>query len=97
MSTEKDYTNMINDPAMDPYFITMDNYCVTVNLRVTPDRRYTDSTKEFNKIIGHHSSVGSAVKTIAKAKANNQSYSSLKEYVDHYQTIVNQLTENTNY
>ena len=51
MSTEKDYTNTIIDPAMEPYFITMDNYCVTVNLKVTPDRRYTESTKEFNKII----------------------------------------------
>jgi len=97
MSTEKDYTNTIIDPAMEPYFITMDNYCVTVNLKVTPDRRYTESTKEFNKIISHHSSVGSAVKSIAKAKSNNQSYNSLKEYVDNYQNIVSKLIENTNY
>jgi len=97
MSSEKNYTNTITDPVMDPYFITMDNYCVTVNLKVVPDQRYTKSTKEFNKIIGHHSSVGSAVKSIAKAKVNNQSYDSLKEYVDNYQTIVNQLIQNTNF
>lgn len=97
MSTEKDYTNTINDPAMEPYFITMDNYCITVNLKVTPDRRYTESTKEFNKIISHHSSVGSAIKSIAKAKSNNQSYASLREYVDEYQNIVNTLIKNTEY
>jgi hypothetical protein len=92
MSTENEYTRFINDPIMDPYFISMDDNCMTVNIRVTPDSRYTNSGKEYIKIIGHYSNLGIALKTIAKEKTNNHSYSSLKEYIDEYKTIIDQLT-----
>jgi len=45
--------------------------------------------KEYTKIIGHYSNMGSALRTVIKNKINNHSYDSLKEYMDKY----NSLTE----
>lgn len=96
MSTEKEYTRFINDPVMEPYFISMDDNCMTVNIRVTPDARYSDSGKEYTKIIGHYSNLASALKSIAKDKTNSKSYDSLKEYIDEYKLLVENLNNIVN-
>lgn len=93
MSTEKEYTRFITDPAMEPYFISMDDNCMTVNVKVIPDARYTDSGKEYTKIIGHYSNLGTALRSIAKEKVNSKSYDSLKEYVTQYNDILDSFTE----
>jgi hypothetical protein len=91
MSNEKEYTRFINDPIMDPYFISMDDNCMTVNLKVIPDSRYSDSGKEYTKVIGHYSNLPSALKSIAKDKINSKSYDSLQEYINTYSSVVNDL------
>jgi len=93
MSTEKEYTRFINDPIMDPYFISMDDNCMTVNIRVIPDSRYTDSGKEYTKIIGHYSNLSAALKSIAKDKINSKSYDSIQGYIEEYSTLINSFTE----
>jgi uncharacterized protein YutD len=93
MTTEKEYTRFINDPVMEPYFISMDDNCMTVNIKVTPDTRYSDSGKEYTKIVGHYSNLGSALKSIAKDKANSKSYDSLQEYMSEYNNIINSFTD----
>jgi hypothetical protein len=97
MTTEKEYTRFINDPAMEPYFISMDDNCMTVNIKVTPDARYTENGKEYVKIVGHYSNLSNALKSIAKEKANSNSYDSLREYIDEYQSIINQLIDKVNF
>ena len=93
MSTEKEYTRFINDPLMDPYFISMDDNCMTVNIKVIPDSRYSDSGKEYTKIVGHYSNLGSALKSIAKDKVNSKSYESLKDYIEEYHNVINSFTD----
>ena len=93
MTTEKEYTRFINDPVMEPYFILMDDNCMTVNIKVTPDTRYSDSGKEYTKIVGHYSNLGIALKSIAKDKANSKSYDSLQEYISEYNNIINSFTD----
>ena len=93
MSTEKEYTRFITDPAMEPYFISMDDNCMTVNVKVIPDVRYTDSGKEYTKIIGHYSNLGTALRSIAKEKVNGKSYDSLKESVTQFSNILDSFTE----
>ena len=93
MSNEKEYTRFITDPAMEPYFISMDDNCMTVNIKVIPDARYTDSGKEYTKIVGHYSNLGSALKSIAKDKVNSKSYDSIQSYVTEYQNMINSFTE----
>ena len=97
MTTEKEYTRFINDPVMEPYFISMDDNCMTVNIKITPDARYSDSGKEYNKIVGHYSNLGSALKSIAKDKANSKSYDSLQEYMSEYNNIINSFTDKFNF
>ena len=96
MSTEKEYTRFINDPVMEPYFISMDDNCMTVNIRIIPDARYTDSGKEYTKIIGHYSNLASALKSIAKDKVNSKSYNSIQSYIEEYQLVINNLTNTIN-
>lgn len=93
MSTEKEYTRFITDPVMEPYFISMDDNCMTVNVKVIPDARYTDSGKEYTKIIGHYSNLGTALRSIAKEKVNSKSYDSLKGYINEYTTLIDSFTE----
>ena len=93
MSTEKEYTRFINDSVMEPYFISMDDNCMTVNIKVTPDTRYSDSGKDYNKIVGHYSNLGSALRSIAKDKVNSKSYNSIQEYMTTYQDMINSFTE----
>ena len=93
MSTEKEYTRFITDPVMEPYFISMDDNCMTVNVKVTPDTRYTDSGKEYTKIIRHYSNLGTALRSIAKEKVNSKSYDSLKTYIDEYTTLIDSFTK----
>ena len=93
MTKEKEYTRFITDPVMEPYFISMDDNCMTVNVKVIPDARYTDSGKEYTKIIGHYSNLGTALRSIAKEKVNSKSYDSLKTYINEYTTLIDSFTE----
>jgi hypothetical protein len=88
MTKEKEYTRYVKDPIMEPYFISMDDNCLTVNISVTPDSRYSDSTKEYTKVVGHYSNMASALKSIAQNKINSQSYNSIKEYMTTYKALV---------
>jgi uncharacterized protein YutD len=82
---------------MDPYFISMDDNCMTVNIRVIPDSRYTDSGKEYIKIIGHYSNLSAALKSIAKDKINSKSYDSIHEYISEYNNMINSFTDKFNF
>jgi hypothetical protein len=92
MNKEKEYTRTVTDPIMEPYFITMDDNCITVNIRIMPDVRYSESKKEYIKSIGHYSNMASALKSVVKNKTNEKSYDSIQEYINEYKSI----TENLN-
>jgi len=96
MTKEKEYTRTITDPVMEPYFISVDDNCMTVNIKVIPDARYTDSGKEYVKVIGHYSNLATALKSIAKDKTNSQSYDSLQDYMQEYNSITEKLIKATN-
>ena len=96
MTKEKEYTRTITDPVMEPYFISVDDNCMTVNIKVMPDARYTDSGKEYVKVIGHYSNLATALKSIAKDKTNSQSYDSLQDYMQEYNSITEKLIKATN-
>lgn len=93
MSKEKEYIRFITDPLMEPYFIAMDSHCMTVNVKVIPDSRYTDSNKEYIKVVGHYHNLSSALEKIIKEKVNNKSYDSLKEYIESYKYVTNEIKE----
>ncbi len=86
---------IIRDPKIEPYYIGKDAYCYTVYQLVTPDTKYTENNqpgKDYSKPIGHYSSFGSCLKTIARNKINDKkSYSSIKEYIERFEQIQNEI------
>ena len=89
MTKEKEYTRFITDPVMEPYFISMDDHCMTVNLKITP----SESNKEYIKPVGHFSNLGSALSSIAKDITNSKSYDSINAYVEEFRNVNNLITE----
>jgi hypothetical protein len=86
MSQEKvSTTKTITDPSLEPYFISMDDYCYTLKQKITPT--YSDSGKEYIHDVGHFTNVDGAIKKIIKLKVNTQSYESLKQYLEEYKNI----------
>jgi uncharacterized protein YutD len=92
MNNKKEYLRFIHDPLLEPYFISMDDYCLTVNVKITPDENYTNSGKDYNKVVGHYSNLSNALKSIIKEKTNSKSYSSLEEYITEYNLITKSIT-----
>ena len=92
---------VIKDPKMEPFFIGKDSYCYTVYQKVNPDPRYarktTDLEKEYIKVLGHYSNFGSCLKVVAQNKANNKkSYESVKEYLEYYNRVRDEIKSLTN-
>jgi len=71
MKTEISSTRTISDPSMEPYFISMDDYCYTLKQKITPT--YTDSGKEYVQDVGHYSNIDSVIKKVMKLKINTKS------------------------
>jgi hypothetical protein len=91
MKTEISSTRTISDPSMEPYFISMDDYCYTLKQKITPT--YTDSGKEYVQDVGHYSNIDSVIKKVMKLKINTKSYNSLKEYLQEYKQIQQLITK----
>ena len=88
------FQKSISDPLLEPFFVTVDQYCYTVNLRVIPDPKNIaegKEGKEYNKVVGHYSSFNSCLEIISKQKLNTRNYGSIKEYISEFNAITNQL------
>jgi hypothetical protein len=104
--TSNEYKVTINDPLLDPYYIEKDSLQFTLLKKHSPTRGYQGgdiSTKENIQIIGYYTHLGNALKKVMSLKINTpKKYSSLKEYVDNWETIRKETEQiinnlNTNY
>ena len=90
----------IRDPRIEPYFIGKDAYCYTVYQTITPDTRYTENNKpgkEYTKALGHYSSFGNCLKTIARNKVNDKkSYDSIHEYIEMFKNVQEEINQLVN-
>lgn len=82
------YIKTIEDTAMNPYFITMDDYCYTVYQDCSKDQ-----DKSYTKKLGHFSKFNNALEKIVTHKTNSNDYSSLEDYLDAYKEIKNQVLQ----
>lgn len=82
----------IKDPALEPYYIQLDDYCYAVQEIIIAQ----ESGKEYQNTLGFYTSFGSCLKAIAKDKVKKQSYVSVKEFLEEYNRIINQLESVTN-
>ena len=88
MARKKDqqYTKYLKDPVLEPYFIQLEESCYTVHKNVI-----AESKKEYSQKIGHYKSLSTALSKIAEDTAKNQSYDSIKGFMNEYETIINNL------
>ena len=84
----------IKDPAIEPFFISKDQYCYTVMETITPDEKNVgkfgkkdngNQGKNYEKSMGHYSSLASALRKITEAKIDlKDEYSTIIEYINEY-------------
>ena len=58
----------ISDPSLDPYFITKDDHCYTVNIKIESDKdhfRSKGKSKSYSKSISYHARVDQALKWVS--------------------------------
>ena len=82
------YTKYIKDPVLEPYFIQLEESCYTVHKNVI-----AESKKEYSQTIGHYKSFSIALNKIAEDTAKSKSYNSIKEFMNEYETIINNLNQ----
>jgi len=92
----------ITDPKMNPYYIGKDSHCYTVYEVVTPQAKYLEEGsegKDYEKPVAHFSNFGKALERVAKEKLNTKgkNYESVKEYIEEWDKIKNELSEILNY
>ena len=80
---------IIKDPAIEPFFISKDQYCYTVMETVTPDPANLEAGskgKNYEKPLGHYTNLSHALKKIAKSKLDMKSeYTSIMSYINEWQ------------
>lgn len=81
----------ISDPLMEPYFITKDEMCYTVNERITPNRdhfRSKGNGTEYAKPQGYYPNFDQALEKITKEKLHTRKeYNSLSEFLNEFKLI----------
>ena len=76
----------IKDPALGQYFIQIDDLNYSVFQKIIPD-----SGIPYDSSIGHFSNLGQALERIAEHKVRQQSYDTIKGYIEELNKIKNEL------
>jgi len=93
---------MIKDPAIEPYFIGKDANSYTVYETVYPGtnnkgRGRKTRSKEAIKTLSFHSSIGSALNSIAKLKIEKRPvFNSIKEYIGAWEQVRDEINQMVN-
>jgi len=90
----------ITDPLLEPYYITKDDLCYTVNERIIPNKdhfRSKGNGKEYAKPQGYYPDFGSAIIKISnELRHTKREYDSLSEYIEEYRLIETNIKNYTN-
>lgn len=81
----------ISDPLLEPFFITRDDYCFTVNERIIPNKahfRSKEGGKEYFKPQGYYPKLEQALVKIAELKIyTEKELNSLQKLINKYLDI----------
>ena len=78
----KSNLRFIKDPELNPYYIQLDDYCY-----IAQKSTYSEVGNEYQSTIGHYTTLGACLEAMARDGAKSQSYNSLKEFVNQYESI----------
>jgi len=88
----------ITDPLLEPFFITKDEYSYTVKQNVTSNSshfRSKGNVKTYEKSLYYFTHLGQALAKIASLQADLEDVTSLKEYINNYEQISNNIKNYT--
>lgn len=88
----------ITDPILDPYFITKDDHCYTVNVKVESDKdhfRSKGKSKTYSKSISYHARFDQALRWISDEQLHIKKKLDLNEFLTHFKNIRNNIKEYT--
>ena len=88
----------IKDHRLEPFFITVDDYCFTVKEKITPDSDHFKSNgrnKIYEKSLFYLPNLGKAIEKIAELKSGDGDFDNLNDYLFNYENIKNQIKEYT--
>tara|TARA_B110000858_G_scaffold69363_1_gene80616 strand:+ start:357 stop:674 length:318 start_codon:yes stop_codon:yes gene_type:complete len=94
---------IIKDPVLEPFHLSKDQYCYTVVETITPEEKNlgrfgnkgnANEGKDYEKSLGHYSTLAHALKSIAKSKLDKKSeYNSIIEYINTWKEEKEQMNE----
>ena len=95
MARKPNSFTLIEDPSMDPFFITKDEHCYTVNRRIKSNAnhfRSTGKSKTYSKALTFHSKFEDALKRITEEQLHTKKhYTKLSDFLNHFLTIENNI------
>jgi|TARA_B100001113_G_C20628403_1_gene413619 hypothetical protein len=89
----------LDDERLAPYFITKDDYCWTVNERVTPNQnhfRAKKSSKIYNKPRAYFPNLGQALNWISQNQLHDKGESTMDDVLKKFKTIETNIKSYTN-
>lgn len=87
---------LIKDKLLEPYFITIDDMCHTVNKVVQKNSTHFRSkgkSKSYEKAISFHSNLGQALFAIQRYLKHDKETRDLDGVLEQYKTIENNLKQ----
>ena len=82
---------VIKDPLLEPYFVTIDDNCCTVNQTIQKNtnhfRSKGTSEKSYDKALTFHSNLGQALFAISENLKHDKETRSLDELLNQYKII----------
>jgi hypothetical protein len=92
---------VIRDKNIEPFYITVDQYNYNLVEVIKPQRKNLSKdseAKEYERVIGHFSSLGMLIKALTKSKTiTKNQYNSIKEYLNEFkrqEEVINNLINN---
>ena len=88
----------ITDPILDPYFITKDDHCYTVNVKVESDKdhfRSKGKSKTYSKSISYHARFDQALRWVSDEQLHIRKKLDLNEFLTQFKNIRNNIKEYT--
>lgn len=98
MSLKRKSIQTITDELLEPFFITKDEYSFSVKQNVTSDAshfRSKGNSKTYEKTLYYYPTFSAAVNKIAELKSDTKDFNSLREYIENYKSISNQIKNYT--
>ena len=77
----KSNLRFITDPILEPYYIQLDDHCF-----IAQKRTFSVKGNEYQSTIGHYGKLGNCLEAIARDSAKSKNYSSLKTFVEAYES-----------